>query len=90
MGLPMPPPPPVVAHVQPPAARKPGFSLATAANHVPAHIIKVFKAQVTALAEEALPEPKDLSHFWASVERAVESLDETLKGFPAYFSSGHI
>ena len=41
---------------------------------------KSLLAQVTPLAATELPEPTDLSAWWATVESAIESLDDSFSG----------
>ena len=57
---------------------------------MPAPIVKLFKAQVSPLAETELPEPQDLKAFWGSVERAILSLDPSFRGYQIDFHEDHI
>ena len=78
----MPPPPRQVS--------KAAFTIQQARTHVPALIVKLFKAQITPLAEQELPDPQDLSAFWGGVERAVQLLDPSFKDFEVMFREEHI
>ena len=55
---------------------------------------KVLLAQITPLASGNLPEPADLSAWWATVEAAIESLDDSFDGGalhdPNQFSAAHV
>ncbi len=57
---------------------------------MPAHVVKLFKAQVVPLAEKELPEPQDLSAFWGGVERALLSLDPSFRDFKMLFREEHV
>ncbi len=74
----------------PPPVSKTAFTLGQAAVHVPAPIVKLFKAQITPLAEKELPAPQDLRPFWGSVERALLSLDPSFQGYEMKFREEHV
>ena len=84
------------ANIQTPLPPLPGpvskaaFTIQQARTHVPAPIVKLFKAQITPLAEQELPDPQDLSAFWGGVERAIQSLDPSFKDFEVLFGEEHI
>lgn len=50
------------------------FDIHTLATHLPARERKPLLAQFTPLAQDALPEPADLSAFWLEVEEAIRLL----------------
>ena len=55
---------------------------------------KALLAQITPLASGNLPEPADLSAWWATVEAAIELLNNSFDGGalhdPSHFSAAHI
>ena len=55
---------------------------------------KALLAQITLLASGNLPEPADLSAWWATVETALELLDNSFDGGvlhdPSQFSTAHV
>jgi hypothetical protein len=79
-------PAPTQRPYHPPAhSHKVPFDLASSANHIPAHIIKLLKTQLSPLAETSLPDPQDLTPFWGSVSRALLSLDASFAGYEWQF-----
>lgn len=66
------------------------FTLQVAEQHVPAHVVKLLSAQVKPLADDALPEPADLTPFWGKVERALVSLDPSFGAMNHLFREPHV
>lgn len=67
----VPPPAPSAPHNRPSLGHQ-------GTGHLPATTRKNFLAQITPLAPNTLPEPRDLAAFWIEVEAAVEAIDSAI------------